>query len=73
MCQEASLAWQGHVSEDAWLLIFTSPDSVGELQRWDQTVNTNWGEKKGQKVQNKNKKQKVEWKKIHNFLNDLLS
>uniref|UniRef100_A0A8C7K2K9 Phosphoinositide phospholipase C n=1 Tax=Oncorhynchus kisutch TaxID=8019 RepID=A0A8C7K2K9_ONCKI len=50
-------AWQGHVSEDAWLLIFASPESVGELQSWDKTVTTNWisriwGEKGGKQITN---------------------
>ena len=31
----SSEAWRGRVSEDAWLLTFTSPESIGELQRWD--------------------------------------
>jgi hypothetical protein len=42
VCQEA---WQGRVSEDAWLLTFASPESVRELQLWDKAVTTNWGEK----------------------------
>jgi hypothetical protein len=53
----SSEAWQGHVSEDAWLLIFASPESVGELQQWDKTVTTNWisqiwGEKGGKQITN---------------------
>jgi hypothetical protein len=29
---------------DVWLSTFESPEFVWELQRWDKTVTTNWGE-----------------------------
>jgi hypothetical protein len=46
-------AWQGRVSEDAWLSTFASPKSVLELQCWDKTKYQfgfhKIGEKKGVK------------------------
>ena len=41
----SSAAWPDCVSEDAWLSTGDSPESVREMQRWDKTVTTNWGEK----------------------------
>ena len=45
VCQQAERLGGGRISEDAWLLTIASAESVQELQRWDKTVTTNWGEK----------------------------